>query len=167
MADDRGYVEPRCLPRAGPGGIPWRGSDSSSDAREPGYGKSQARSPHTYCQVPLGGTARKKDSATSPTVSPQGNTPWLPISRARTCHLRHLLPSLACSLLRHPSPPACTALQDSRGGAFHQLPTEQPLSLSRVASDCCSITTSPTRWLCPALMSKHHPTWQPVPCIQS
>lgn len=120
------------------------GSNSSSDAREPGYGGSQARSPHTYCRVPLGGTARKKDSAMPPTVSPQGTTPWLAISEAHTCDLRHLLPSLGRSLLRHPSPPACTALQESSGGAFHQL-LKKSLSLSKAASDCCSTTTPPAR----------------------
>lgn len=158
MAGDRGYVEPRCLPTAGPGGIPWRGSNSSSEAREPGYSGSQAGSPHTYCQVPLRGTARKKDSEMSPTVSPQGKTPWLPISGAHTCHLRHLLPSLRRSLLRHPSPPACTALQESSRGAFHQLLTES-LSLNEAASDCCSVTTPPARQLSLASLPKHHSTW--------
>lgn len=143
MADDRGYVEPRCLPRAGPGDIPWRGSNSSSDTRETGYSGSQAKSPHICCRVPLGGTARKKDSATSSTVSPQGKIPpQLATSRARTCHLRHLRPSLG-TFTAQASKSTCLHLPPGElGGAFHQL-LEESLSFSEAARHCCSVTAPP------------------------
>lgn len=109
-------------------------------------------------------TAKKKDSdsATIPSISPQGTAPWLTISRARACRLHHHLPSLGRSLLRHLSLPAHSALQESLGGAFHQL-LKESLPLSEAARSCCSVTAAVTQKLCPAFVSEHRSTCQPVP----
>lgn len=162
MADDRGYVEPRCLPRAGPGGIPWRGSNSSSDARETGYSGSQAKSPHTCCRVPLGGTARKKDSVTSPTVSPWGKNPSAGHQRGT-----HLPPA-------SPPPQPWDIHSSGIQGHLPAPPSRRArmgLSTSCLGSPCPSVEQPGTaaalphrpRQLCLTAMSKHHPAWSSPP----